>query len=911
MGKQEIQPNRFITCNVCNGYGYTEKGRCQNCQGLGIGLNSYGKFLYWNKTVNSTHILQRKFHKIINQIINIFLMAIGAGGFLLLFWRIYEIDILNIFNSNFWYIADWRLTIFWVSIIFDMYLFYRLSREREKIKKIPKRRYDEESIQKIVLDDWKKFNSLSKKQKIEISQFLTENSLSAIENAYSLAKKFNHKQVDLIHLFYGLLLQDKISLVFGRLGINFKDLKDKLTRALNSLEQGNYRIFSLKLKQILLSSYEETFLSKGEQVDVMDLLVSLLREESIVKEILYDMGVEFDQAVNVISWVRINDNLRKLLKKFKRAAKLKPGTAMNRTMTAVATPYLDRFSEDLTWLARAGYLEYCVNREKELKEIFRIIEGGGKGVILIGQPGVGKDTVVNGIAWRMVEEDVPKILQDKRLVRLSIAELISGATASEAQERLLRCIYEIERAGNIILVIPNIQDMAGITAGSEESLDLSEVLVSGISRGKIISLATAKPRDYTQYIENTAIGSAMKKVNIEEMDLNSSIQVLENKANAIEYKNKIYFSYHAIETAVKLSDRYLHEQYLPAKAIDILKEVAVQTKGKKEVITSEDVAGIIAEKTKIPITQVTKEEGEKLLNLEAEIHKRIIGQEEAVKQVSAALRRARAELRSDKRPIANFLFLGPTGVGKTELAKTVAATYFGSEETMIRLDMSEYQEQRSIDRLIGSPDGSSTGFLTEAVRKNPFSLLLLDEIEKAHPDILNIFLQVMDDGRLTDNQGRTIDFTNVILIATSNAGTQYIQDSVQQGLSIEEIKNNLLNQELKTYFRPEFLNRFDGIIVFKPLTEEEIVQIAKLMLKKVAKRLEKKGISFKSSEEATRELAKKGFDPLYGARPLRRVIQEEVDNALANFLLSGKIERRDVAVLKPGGEIRIEKAEKL
>ena len=312
------------------------------------------------------------------------------------------------------------------------------------------------------------------------------------------------------------------------------------------------------------------------------------------------------------------------------------------------------------------------------------------------------------------------------------------------------------------------------------------------------------------------------------------------------------------------------------------------------------MAALVAEKTNIPVTKLTEKESTKLLNLEEQIHKRLIGQNEAVNMVAAALRRARTELRSQKKPIVNLLFLGPTGVGKTELAKTVTEVYFGKENRMIRLDMSEYQEKGSINRLIGVPGGEKGGLLTESVRLNPSSLLLLDEIEKAHPDILNVFLQVMDDGRLTDALGRTINFTNLIIICTSNAGTDFIQEEIVKGTSVEIITETLIQEKLKPYFRPEFLNRFDGIVVFKPLGMEEIKQITKLLLKKLIKQLEEKGIILKATDEAITELAKAGFDPAFGARPLRRTIQNQVSDVLAKLLLTKKIGRRDIVILEKG-----------
>nr|NIP32881.1 ATP-dependent Clp protease ATP-binding subunit [Candidatus Saccharibacteria bacterium]NIV04019.1 AAA domain-containing protein [Calditrichia bacterium]NIS37765.1 ATP-dependent Clp protease ATP-binding subunit [Candidatus Saccharibacteria bacterium]NIV71395.1 AAA domain-containing protein [Calditrichia bacterium]NIV99454.1 AAA domain-containing protein [Candidatus Saccharibacteria bacterium] len=378
--------------------------------------------------------------------------------------------------------------------------------------------------------------------------------------------------------------------------------------------------------------------------------------------------------------------------------------------------------------------------------------------------------------------------------------------------------------------------MVGITAGTEESIDLSEVFANELGRGYFISIATARPVDYTRAVENRTLGHRMQKVDVPEMDEETAIRVLEAKAGPIEFQNKVFFTYDAIDKAVRLTNKLIPERFLPDKAIEIAKEAALETrntKGEKALVTGEDMAKIITEKTSVPVTAVTEDESEKLLKLEDEIHKRVIGQDEAVKAVSAALRRARAELREQKRPIANFLFLGPTGVGKTELSKTVAEVYFGSEENMVRMDMSEYQDKASIYRLIGAPGDKEGGILTEMVRKKPFTIVLLDEIEKAHPDILNVFLQVMDDGRLTDNTGRTVDFTNAIIIATSNAGTDFVQDEIKKGTPLADIQTTLVQEKLKPFFRPEFLNRFDGVIVFKPLTQDEVLQIAWLQLSKL------------------------------------------------------------------------------
>ena len=720
-----------------------------------------------------------------------------------------------------------------------------------------------------------------------------------------------------------MLTFQKTQIILSRLGIVFTILRNKIGRILvqqsSRLDQQQI-IISNKVKMIIFHSYLIAYQLKEQKVDVTDLLEALVSQENEVKELLYDTNIDLDKIKNVIAWLRIREQLKKNWQHFQRRASLKSKkSTMNRAMTAIATPVLDAFSQDLTLLARNGYLMPCVGRQKEIDDIFNVMYGGTRrSVILVGQPGIGRNTIVEGIAQLMVEDDVPEFLKDKRLVSLSIAKLVSGASASEAQNRLMMALSEVRRSGNIILYIRDIHNMVGITAGRQGSIDLADVLSKSMAAKSIITIATTAPNEYRRYIEGkSSIDNAMERINVKEVSGNEAIQILESKVGSIEYQNKIFFTYDAIAETVELSGRYLHDRCLPEKAIEILQEVASKVgdqKGKNSIVNANDVALIISEKTNIPLAEITKEESEKLLNLEQRIHQRMINQNEAVDMVASSLRRARAEMRDMARPIVNLLFLGPTGVGKTELAKTVAEVYFGAEENMIRLDMSEYQEKASINRLIGAPPGYSEGgeggYLSEAVRKNPFSLVLLDEIEKAHPDILNIFLQVMDDGRLTDTGGKTIDFTNTIIIATSNAGTSYIQEMVKRQVDIEEIRQRLIDQVLGEYFRPEFLNRFDGIILFRPLTMENVQDIAKLMLKKIAKSLEERGITLKATRGALVELAEAGFDPKFGARPLRRVIQQKVQDPLANQLLAGKIDRRDIVTIDAGGKIIINKAKK-
>jgi ATP-dependent Clp protease ATP-binding subunit ClpC len=536
-------------------------------------------------------------------------------------------------------------------------------------------------------------------------------------------------------------------------------------------------------------------------------------------------------------------------------------------------------------------------------------------VLLTGPEGVGKKTIIEGIAREMVtEEKVPDFLKDKRLIELDIARLVSGASPAEAEDRLLRIIDEINRAGNIILFIENIQNIIGITAGHEGSLELSEVLATQLDKGFLRCLATSTDVNYNKFIEGSAIGRVMARLKVAEPAADEAIQILESKIGYLEARNNVFFSYNALEAAVELSSKFIHEKSLPAKAILILEKTAVRLAGEhkdgKHICDKNDIAMTINQITDIPVQDVEEKEGAKLLNLEDEIHKYMIDQEEAVSMVANSLRRARTEMREGKRPIASFLFLGPTGVGKTELAKTISRVYFNKKDLMIRLDMSEYQEEDSVKKMIGDVGGVH-GYLTEAVRQKPFSLILLDEFEKAHPKIFNLFLQVMDDGRLTDGQGQTIDFTNSIIIATSNVGSNYIQEEMAKGTPMEEIKNTLVNTQLSQIMRPELINRFDGLIVFKPLAEEDIIAIARLMLADVGGMLKAKGIELEMTEEGIKKIAHLGFDPKFGARPLRRLIQEKIEDEIAKKLLGNELERRDTLVINDEAEIEIKKRRKL
>lgn len=905
-----ITSQDLVFCQSCSSSGMIEGRKCPNCFGLGIYLPFEDKILSWTKSYTAAIIYLEKFQRFVKIIINLFLFLITLLGLALLIFQFYSLSIeqTSFFKPSSWHNA--RMFFFWLAMPFGMYLVYRISHNDDDIKNVIKKDFFTVKNQSEPKQE--------KAKKIEISSSFSEASLKVFERAYYYATLDQESAIQPIHLFAGMLNNERVKLIFARLGINAKDFQKQLVDIFLHDEIVIKNIgLNLDFETLItvFQAYLLAYDGRRRKVDVSDLLEALVTQSERVREILYDRNIDIEKIKNVVAWIHIQEIFYDRYVNFRRKALFKPKGVMNRAMTALATPFLDTFSEDLTQLSKAGYLNLCVARDKELEEIYRLIESGQNGVILSGNPGTGKTNIIEGVANSMVEEEVPMVLQDKRFISLSITKLVAGAGGSgELEQRVLSLMNEIARAGNIILFIDNIHNLVGAASVGTESIDLSEVFSEFLNRYNVITIATTTPQDYTRYLENNPLGQQFQKVIIDEPDVNSCIQMLEAKVGAIENREQVYFSYEALEKIVTLSKRYLTDRFLPEKAIVLMEELANKVRrerGKQWVMTGEDVAELISQKTNIPLTQITEKESEKLLNLESIIHQRIIGQDEAVNFVASALRRARTEIRDTKKPIVNLLFLGPTGVGKTELAKTVAEVYFGDENKMIRLDMSEYQNKDSLDRLIGDASGGEAGFLTEAVRQAPFSLLLLDELEKAHPDILNVFLQVMDDGRMTDGLGRTIDFTNIILIATSNAGTEFIQERIMQNWPLEKIKQELITSQLKIYFRPEFLNRFNGIVVFKPLTENEIVQITKLLIKKLAKTMEEKGIKVEATDGAIAELAHLGFDPIFGARPLKRVIQERVDNALANYLLKGKIGRRDKVILEKGGGIRIEGARSL
>ncbi|MFH0951119.1 MAG: AAA family ATPase [bacterium] len=907
---QSVDPIKFITCADCQGSGRQRLMPCRSCRGFGFGAFHVGQFYYFSYQVNQGTIMLDKLQKLVNKILDIVVYLIGICGLLALVWWVYQnsLRVVDLSDFFFWQEKSWLLSVFWLSLLADMFVIYRLQEKSAQQQKIPKLKATPANILP------NKWEELKKIRKINVIDGSNEQTLDLLANCHQLAVKFKHAPAKALHLFGALITgSGEVNALLQRLNVDVHVLGSKVGGQLLKLSQSNQGPqFSQEIKEIFIRAYI-TAQEQGQwQLEPLALLWPTYQQEKLVSEILYDLEVDADMIKNVVAWFDINDKLIANYRLYRKMARFKPSTNMDRAYTALATPLLNSFAYDLTLAAKYGKLDLCVGRDHELGEVFSALESGNYGILLVGGEGVGKTTLVGGLAQAMVTENVPKILRDKRLLEVDVAQLIGGANPAQAQERLLAIANEVARAKNIILYFKDLENIAGITSGTEESLDLSEILANALERHSLLVVASVTDVNYTKYLEGKPLDSAMAKVKLIEPDINPAIQMIESKTALLEGQYNVYFTYNAVASAVKLSSRYLHDQRLPDKAIKILEEVAVRVnknKSDKAVVTKDDVAQLISDKTKVPVTKVGQEESEQLLNLEDRIHERMVNQAEAVKMVAASLRRARVQLRAGKRPIANFLFLGPTGVGKTELAKTVAAIYFGQEEYMIRVDMSEYQQADSVNKMIGDVDNK--GYLTELVRKNPFALVLLDEIEKAHPDILNLFLQVMDDGRLTDGQGRTIDFTNSIIIATSNIGSLYIQQAVKQNTDIKIIRQKLVDEELSQKMRPELINRFDGIVVFTPLSMEHVVQITKLMFKNTAVLLEAKGVALQVTDQGAAVLAQAGYQPEFGARPLRRLLQDRIEDVIASKLLAGEIARRDTVKINEQGEVEIIKGQVL
>ncbi len=858
-----------------------------------------GVFWYWDGDISREAIAWRRRARAVGramQRVSIVFGFLGVIGFFLGVMTTHATDLLS---SVFWTTPHRTLFALWFGVLMFCFGYYKTRDIASRMVALPSTSKNPPEASSVA-------TLAGIQQKKGMFCAFSADGAAALEDAFVLAERSQHTSVSSLHVFAATLTDENVRILFARLGVSVSSILDPLRRKMAAFPTGNSAFDDAGIS-IGRAAFLRAAVRRASYVTALDCFAVCYAADAYIQEVLYAAGVDADALNNTVAWLNIQDVLRAKYLQFRRAAALKPTGNMDRAYTAVATPFLDSVADDLTRAAVYGRLEFCVDREKEIASILRSIEGGEQSVVLVGQPGVGRGALIEGIAELMVEEQVPDILKDKRLLRLNVAHIVSAQGGSGAEERLLFALQEVAMSRNIVLVIENIHELVGVGG----SVDLSSILASELEKKYTFVLATATPGGYTEKLERSSLGPKLARITVDEPDRNVAIQIVESHLGAIEAKHHVAFTYHAVAACVELASRYLHESVLPTSALTIAQEAALVVSKKPKHgalawVTKEDVAERVSEKSNIPVTAVSQDESEKLLQLESRLHERVIGQEQAITAISSALRRARTELRAGNRPIANFLFLGPTGVGKTELAKTTSEVYFGSEDAMVRFDMSEYQDQSSISRLIGG--SGEAGLLTEAIRRAPFSLLLLDELEKAHPDILNLFLQVMDDGRLTDGLGQTVDFTNVILIATSNAGTQYIQDECSKGTAFDVVKAGLLENELRQTYRPEFLNRFDDVIVFTPLSPDDVSAIAYMMIAKISERLKAKGLEFQVDDDAVHELAAQGYDQKFGARPLRRVLQERVENVIAERILRGDVGRRDTIMYRKGGEVTVQKA---
>ncbi|MFH1610610.1 MAG: ATP-dependent Clp protease ATP-binding subunit [Patescibacteria group bacterium] len=887
----------YITCSHCEG----KDNNCPVCKGLCVSSSLMDKVLVWQKNLSRSYIYNKRLWKTIKKIIDIFLFVFCILGFLVVvyFLYIYLRDGGDFFD--FFVKQHIILTLFWLVILVATYIFYRMSSEKPGEHKVIKKLIDKIEEEKDLDIDEQDIWGESKLEKVNVAQAFSFETISLIEKSYLKSIDLN-QPLKPIHLLHSILQESKIRAYFFRLGIDTKILKERLEKDFPQVKQGQG--IDQEVIKIFLLAYTEAYNTKQEYVGIEEVLVALSKTEGLAREILFDLEIDDIKLENMVEWSRVQAIISKRWRGLQQRAVLKPKGQVNRAYTAVASPFLDQFSEDLTQYAGMGYLEPTIGKEKELKTLFSYFNSGRSGVMLVGKPGTGKSFVVDSLAELMAAEEVPKIFQDKRLVRLSVSALVAGASKPGAIEaRLLAVLKEVQRAGNIILVIDNIDSLVGLGTETSESLDVAEMLSGELQKGYFLLVAAIDEDKFKKHLSKTSLSRVLAKVDVLEPERNQAIRILESKAPIFENKYGIYFTYQALEATFDFSIKYIHNLHLPAKAVTILEQVAQvvrQSKGEKALVDAEDVAKVVSQITKVPVTKVTEIESKKLLNLEQEMHKRVVDQVEGVEYIAEALRRARANLRTGKRPIASFLFLGPTGVGKTEVAKTLSEIYFGGESNMIRLDMSEYGVVGALPRVIE--------YLTDQVKERPFALVLLDEFEKADPEVHNLFLQVMEDGRLTNSKSETIDFTNTIIIGTSNAGSDLIQQGLKNNININNIKQDLIENKLNKFFRPELINRFDGVIVFKPLSPDDVKKITILMLNKLAQNISDKGIQFIFTDQVVAEIAKLGFDPAFGARPLCRVIQDKIENEIAKLILSKQVDRRDKIVLNKIGDIQVEKA---
>jgi len=790
-------------------------------------------------------------------------------------------------------------------------------------------------------------------------EYFTEQAIKVIMLAQEEARRLGHNFVGTEQILLGLIGEGTgiAAKVLGEQGVNLKDVRTEVEKIIGR-GSGFTPVeipFTPRVKRIFESSLNEARQLGHNYIGTEHLLLGLIQDrDGVAAKVLQNMGVD------------ANAMRTQVIRMLGEEAAVSVGGNSNNGKV----PTLDEFGTNLTKLAGQGKLDPVVGREPEIERVIQILGRRTKNnPVLIGEPGVGKTAIAEGLAHRIVNKNVPEILENKQIISLELGMLVAGTRfRGEFEERLKKIIEEVRSSDNIILVIDEIHTIIG--AGSVEgSLDAANILKPALARGEMQCIGATTMDEYRKYIErDAALERRFQPVKVGEPSVEETIEILYGLRSAYEQHHQLKISDEALVAAANLSDRYISDRFLPDKAIDLVdeagsrvrlfnsklppevkeqkrqlrevikeKEVAVKDQDfdkagklrdrelaiKEEiqiatsnkiniapVVSAEDIAQIVSSWTGVPVLKLTESESELLLHMEETLHQRLIGQDEAVTAVSRAIRRARVGLKNPNRPIASFIFSGPTGVGKTELTKALAAYFFGSEEAMVRIDMSEYMERHTVSKLIGAPPGfvgyQEGGQLTEAVRRRPYTVVLFDEIEKAHPDVFNLMLQIFEDGRLTDAKGRTVDFKNTLLIMTSNIGSKVIEKG-GGGLGFEFEENSadaqynrirtLVNEELKQYFRPEFLNRLDEIIVFRQLDKEQVKEISEIMLREVFGRLTEQGITLEVTDAFKELLVKEGYNPAYGARPLRRAIMRLLEDVLAEELLSGRIADGDRAIV--------------
>lgn len=797
----------------------------------------------------------------------------------------------------------------------------------------------------------------------------TEKANKALNLAIESAEEMRHNYVGTEHILYGLVKEGSgvAATALNECGVTEDALREKL-ESINgtmSLVELTPDDFTPRTKRVLRAAVIISSKTGYTYVGTEHLLLAILSEsDSYAVAFLEELGVSVERLAQAVS------------KGMQGGAEEGFGGFENESApngSQKGGSALDKFGRDLTQAAKNGEIDPVIGREKEIQRVIQILSRRTKNnPVLIGEPGVGKTAVAEGLALEIAKGNVPEILKDKRVVSLDLTGMVAGAKyRGDFEERIKAAIDEVKKSKNTILFIDELHTIVGAGA-AEGSADAANILKPSLARGDFQVIGATTLNEYRKYIEkDAALERRFQPVKVGEPTPEQAVQILKGLRDSYEAHHKVKITDEAINAAVTLSSRYIADRYLPDKAIDLIDEGASkvrlasltspdnvkeledeiadyekekasaineqdferaarlrdeqkelqtklddakkkwqeQQKGNSDEVTAEDIAKIVSEWTGIPVVQLTKEESERLLNMENVLHERVIGQSEAVTAIAKAIRRGRVGLKDPKRPVGSFIFLGPTGVGKTELCKALAEAMFGDENAMLRLDMSEYMEKHTVSKLIGSPPGyvgfEEGGQLTEKVRRKPYSVVLFDEIEKAHPDVFNMLLQILEDGRLTDSQGRTVDFKNTVIIMTSNVGARLITEK-QSSLGFNSENENaeesekkdikeLVTGELRKVFRPEFLNRVDDIIVFNKLNKDEIKQIAVKMLKTLENRLDKMNIKISFTDNAVSEIADKGFDENYGARPLRRAIQNEIEDPLSEQMLEGKV--KDGAVV--------------